>query len=213
MPSSSSFRNYVRDLVPAKIRTWVHTYRSDYQTSKSADRVLLVKEIIPALTQTLSGEPDVNILWVGCRRYTKEYYKLIEKYGAHCWTIDNDPSVEQWGRKGRHVTGSILYLKQLFPAQQFDAVLCNGILGWGVDTPAAQQTALTAMSKVTKPGGWMLLGWDTNKITDPLDKAAPWFEHAELPGIPARQTIKGYYTHVYDIFRQRTNVDTTIPNF
>lgn len=204
MPNTSLVRSIVKRLIPSTIRSWLHEYRADYQTSKSRDRVVLQNQIIPAMTVILSQNPDARILWIGCRRYTKKYYGLLEKHGAQCFTLDNDPSVARWGRLGRHITGSVLDLRSLYPSQHFDAVLCNGILGWGVNSDDDQQAALEAMAAVTKPSGWLLLGWDTNKIADPLTKASRWFEHTNLPTLPARQIIDGYYTHVYDTFRRRS---------
>lgn len=200
MPFYKMLRNLIRlikKIVPANVWAWMRQYRADYQTSKAPDRVVLIKEIIPALP--LTGA----VLWIGCRRYTKDYYGLIERRGARCWTMDIDPGAKQWGRSGRHIIGDILDLKKLYSDQRFDVIFCNGIFGWGVDSAAMQQQAAEAMAAVSKPGGWMLLGWDTNRIADPLQNVAPWFAHASLPEFGERKIIEGYYSHVYDLFRRR----------
>jgi hypothetical protein len=59
------------------------------------------------------------------------------------------------------------------------------------------------MAKVMKSGGWLLVGWNTDRIEDPLAAglAAPWFEHVSLPGFSARYVVDGC-THVYDTYRR-----------
>lgn len=115
--------------------------------------------------------------------------------------------MQPFGRRGRHVTGDMLNLAQLFPASGFDAVLCNGVLGYGVDAPADQPRAFAALAAVTKPNGWLLVGWNTDRISDPLTfaRADPRLEHAALPGFSARYAVEGC-THVYDTYRPRRRV-------
>jgi SAM-dependent methyltransferase len=131
------------------------------------------------------------------------YFALLERQGAECWSIDIEPSAQRWGRRGRHITGDMLELGRLFPPHSFDAVLCNGVLGWGVDAPADQRKAFEAMAMVTKPDGWLLIGWNIDRMSDPLKSglADRWFEHAPLPGFMARYVVGGC-THVYDTYRR-----------
>jgi SAM-dependent methyltransferase len=111
--------------------------------------------------------------------------------------------MQPFGRSGRHITGDMLELRQLFPGNYFDAVLCNGVLGYGVDTPTDQLRAFEAIAMVTKPDGWLLIGWNTDRMSDPLKfgLADRWFEPAPLPGFTARYVVDGC-THVYDTYRR-----------
>jgi hypothetical protein len=185
--------------LPASVQGWIY----DFLTSRSPDRALLIKTIIPALVQSHTLSCGADALWIGCRRYTRKYYRLIEARGARCWTLDIDPSVRRWGRSGRHVVGDMLELDDLFPARHFDVVLCNGVFGWGVDTPAEQTKAFTALASIMKLGGRLLLGWNTDRISDPLEAStASFFEPSFLPGLGTRTMVKGC-THVYDVLRRR----------
>ena len=195
-------RHAARQL-PGGIHGWAQKIVEDSQISRSPDRAVLLEEVFPALGRTTALSSGSKVLWIGCRRYTKKYYALIEHQGAECWSIDVDPSMQRWGRPGRHIVGDILELPRLFPGHSFDAVLCNGILGWGVDTTADQLKAFGAMAAVLKPGGWLLNGWNTDRISDPLKSgiADRWFEHVPLPGFRARYVVGGC-THVYDTYRR-----------
>jgi len=179
-------------------RRWLASALSYLRTTTSPDRRLLVRELLPAFAG-LGGE----ILWVGVRRYTRAYPARLERRGAICWTTDIDPRWSRFGRRGRHLVGDVLRVDEAFPPGQFRAVLCNGVFGWGVDDPAAQGAALAAMARVLEPGGWLLLGWNTDRTDDPLEHPdlARWFEPAALGALPARRPVPGT-THVYDLLRR-----------
>jgi hypothetical protein len=192
----------------ARLRDEVATRRYDAMVSRSPDRVVLTKTIIPALGRTGTLASGTDVLWIGCRGYTKTYYRLLERWGAWCWTLDGDPTVARWGRRDRHIVGNMLELDRLFPELRFDAVLCNGVFGFGVDTPADQTRAFAAMAGVAKPAGWLLLGWNSDRVPDPLEAklASRWFQTAALPGFGTRQVVPGC-THVYDVFRRRPDIE------
>lgn len=197
-------RKKIIQAIPKNIRSWIREYHSSRRTSRSPDRAILTDIIIPAFAETPDFGLGAEILWIGTRSYTKGYYALLEKQGARCWTLDIDPEAERWGRPGRHTVGDVLALKALFPDRRFDAIFFNGVLGWGVDTPDDQQAATKAIAAVSKPEGWLLVGWNTNRISDPLETAAltPWFAPVSLPNFGTRQVVEGC-THVYDILRLR----------
>jgi hypothetical protein len=81
----------------------------------------------------------------------------------------------------------------------FDAVICNGVLGYGVNSVEQQKMALGAMAAVLSPGGGLLLGWNTDKIDDPVAAglAEDRFVPAAFAGQPARVDVAGT-THVYE---------------
>ncbi|HEU5276927.1 MAG TPA: class I SAM-dependent methyltransferase [Xanthobacteraceae bacterium] len=192
--------------LPAPIQNWGRQIVETRRISRYPDRPILLDRVFPALRQARALAKNTKVLWIGCRPYTTLYYGLIEQNGAECWTIDIDPGAQPFGRSGRHIIGDMLKLEQLFPANHFDAVLCNGVLGWGVDAPADQVRAYAALGAVTKPGGWILIGWNTDRMSDPLTfgLADPRLEHAALPGFPARCIVEGC-THVYDTYRRRAD--------
>jgi SAM-dependent methyltransferase len=190
--------------LPAGMRDWARRILATRMMRRFPDRAILLERLFPALRQTGALANNSKVLWIGCRPYTTLYYDLIEQKGAECWSIDIDPEMQPFGRSGHHITGDMLKLGQLFPANYFDAVLCNGVLGWGVDNPADQARAFEAVAAVTKPDGWLLIGWNTDRISDPLKLglADRRFEHAALPGFTARYAVDGC-THVYDTYRRR----------
>ncbi|GAA0629047.1 class I SAM-dependent methyltransferase [Brevundimonas kwangchunensis] len=160
------------------------------------DRRLLADAYIPAFAKA-----GGRILWIGCRAYTAEDYPALEAHGAEVWTTDIDPDAARWGRERRHRTGDVCTIDAFFGDLTFDAIVCNGVLGFGVDAPEAQSRALAAMAAILRPGGLMLLGWNTDKIDDPVaaQRTMPWFIPAPFAGQPARVRFDSV-THVYDSF-------------
>lgn len=205
IPNITTLTNWVQPArLRARLRHELASRRHACMISRLPDRVMLTKAIFPALARTAALASGSDVLWIGCRRVTKAYYREIEARGARCWTLDIDPMVRRFGRRGRHVIGNVLDLNLLFPKLRFNAVLCNGIFGFGVDTVDDQIKACAAMASVTKPGGWLLLGWNSDRGPDPLQAglASPWFEAAALPGFDTREVVKDS-THVYDVFQRR----------
>lgn len=163
------------------------------------DRRIMADSYVPAL-----AAEGGRILWVGCREYTLDDYAALEAGGGEVWTTDIDPSAERWGRQGRHRTGDVCEADALFADLTFDAVVCNGVLGYGVDSPEQQRRALAALAAVLRPGGRLLLGWNTDKIDDPVAAglSAAAFDPVPLGDRPTRVGFDTV-THVYDSLIRR----------
>lgn len=164
------------------------------------DRRALADIYLPALAAR-----GGRILWVGTRRYTSADYPVLERQGAEVWTTDIDPRAARWGRSGRHQTGDICEADLIFDDLRFDTIICNGVLGFGVDQPYDQERALAAMAAILKPGGLLLLGWNTDKIADPLELPAfrYFYTTASLGAAPFRMRFDAV-THVYDLLARST---------
>lgn len=160
------------------------------------DRKLLRDVYIPAF-----AEQGGRILFVGCRGYNKGYYAILESRGAELWTTDIDPRSGRFGHGKRHRVGDICEADTLFGDLMFDGILCNGVLGYGVDSREQQDRAIAALSKILKPQGTLLVGWNTDKIEDPVvaGRFAVAFAQTPFAGQPPRVRFDGV-THVYDTF-------------
>jgi SAM-dependent methyltransferase len=186
-------------VVPRPLRLWARDLLNARRVRRNPGRVVLVKEILPAYA-ACGG----RMLWVGCRRYTKEYGAALERNGGECWTTDINLAHARWGQRGRHFTWDLVCIDRLIAAGSFDSVLCNGVFGFGVDTRPAQLAALQAMGRILKPGGRLLLGWNTDRAEDPMsfDFVRSAFVADDPAGRGARVSIPeaGY---VYDFLRRR----------
>lgn len=163
---------------------------------KLPDRRLLANTYLPAF-----AAEGGTILWVGCQAYTAEDYAVLERSGATVWTTDIDPEAACWGHATRHRMGDIGKADQLFADVTFDAIICNGVLGYGADSLEQQQAALAAMATLLRPGGRLLLGWNTDRIADPVAAGltAKAFVPTAFAGYPERVGFDSV-THIYDSF-------------
>jgi SAM-dependent methyltransferase len=188
--------------VPGSVRLWVKDVLNARRVERNAGRVVLVNELLPAYSR-FGG----RILWIGCRRYTKGYGALLERHGGECWTTDIEITHAKWGEAGRHFTWDVLLIDHLIAGEAFDTVLCNGVFGFGVDTRPMQLAALQAMGRILKPGGRLLLGWNTDRVEDPttLEFVQSAFVGDDLNGRGVRRSVPeaGY---VYDFLRLKESV-------
>lgn len=174
----------------------------DFQTwpvSLFPDRVVLVNKILPRLS-----EPGVTMLWVGCRPYTRRYPGMMERRGALCYTLEIDPTARRWGHPERHTVGDLKNVAALYRPEQFDVALVNGVFGWGLDSIEGQNKAIEGLARVLKPGGLLMLGWNTDRSGDPceLPAVSRFFTPSQRPGFERRIAF-GAVTHVYDFLSRR----------
>ena len=118
------------------------------------DRRLLEGTIIPFLV----ARPDIRtILFVGCDWYSRHYTRLFP--GCELWTIEKDPLKRIYGGR-RHVIGPLHTLERHFARDTFDLVVCNGVVGWGLDDPDEVESSFEACRRCLRPGGVLVLGWN-----------------------------------------------------
>ena len=188
-----------RNVVPRPVRMWAKDILNARRVRRNPGRVQLVNEILPAYS-AFGG----RILWIGCRRYTKEYGSLLARNGGECWTTDIEIAHAKWGETGRHFTWDLVWIDELIAGGSFDTVLCNGVFGFGVDTRQSQLAALKAMWRILKPGGRLLLGWNTDRVEDPttFDFVQSAFV-ADAPTAQGARCAVPEAAYVYGFLRRR----------
>lgn len=193
----------LKTFVPSPIRSFVRRRNVESEkvalaAARSTDRKLLNETLLPALSRGAG-----RALWVGCRAYTARYPAIIEACGAECWTTDIDPVAARHGRPGRHVTGDAKQIDALFAGMEFGTVFLNGVFGFGIDDVAGQDECIEAISRILKPGGLLLVGWNHDAVQDPerLPAMQKSFVRAAVPGCETRVRYDDV-THVYDVFRR-----------
>jgi Methyltransferase domain len=174
--------------------------------ARKPDRLVLVKTLFKTLAhQTDALSTDKQVLWIGVCHTTAPYYARLERGSALVHTIDINPDSHRYGHPVRHSIASATAMQGVYQPHFFDLVFCNGVLGWGIDSPADQRTCFNEMAAVMKPGAVLVLGWNTHKMRDPLCDSSLFDSHFaphDLPGFGRRMVVQGT-THVYDIFARR----------
>ncbi len=124
---------------------------------RTDDRRVLETIIFP----WISNEPGFKkMLFVGCDWYTAHYHELLPN--GEVWTMDYDPAKARYGSRF-HKIGAAQDVADLYPTGTFDVIICNGVLGWGLNDINDIEKAFEAMNAVLVPSGLFVLGW--NDIT------------------------------------------------
>jgi hypothetical protein len=121
------------------------------------DRRILEGTILPAL----AAQTNVTrVLFVGVREYTRHYPAFFA--GKLLVTIDPDPAVVGLGA-ATHIVDGIQNLTRHFGSASFDAIVMNGVIGWGLDAEQDIEAALEASHICLAEGGLLVLGINEQK--------------------------------------------------
>ncbi len=162
-------------------------------------RYLLEEVIFPAL---LSRDDLRSILFVGCDRATRRYPRLFAD--REFATIDADPAKARYGAQ-RHFVDSLVDVRAHFEPASLDVVICNGVFGWGLDSPDEIESAVSGCYECLRPGGIFIVGWNDLEPWRPVAfdsieafrRFAP-FTLPPFPG-PVYPTL-GEMGHVYNFY-------------
>jgi SAM-dependent methyltransferase len=166
----------------------------------SEDRRVLEQEILPAYAR----EPGITrVLFAGCASYTQHYEALFA--GHEYWSIDPVAARQRHGAR-RHIGDSLQHLAIHVPAGYFDLIVCNGVLGWGLNAPEEADAAFAACHAALREGGHLLLGWNDlfprNRVVPDELQSLARFERAPFGPFAARFRIEVAHRHVFDFYRK-----------
>ncbi|MFC0266711.1 methyltransferase domain-containing protein [Kushneria aurantia] len=152
------------------------------------DRLMLEQRILPAI----AGRDDMKrILMVGCGWYT-HYYPGLLGDDAEVTTLEIDPAKRAFGAR-RHIVANLTELDAHFGPGELDAVLCNGVLGWGLNDHDDIERAFGASVTALRGGGLLLLGWNDkapyNRVSPADISALQGLEAVTVPGLEAHRVI------------------------
>jgi len=148
----------------------------------------------------LSVMSPSNVLFVGVAKYTAHYAQWFQN-ATWYRTIDLRREMARYGSKNNHIICDIVRVNEHFHGILFDVVILNGVFGWGLDKVEDQEKALKAIRQILKTGGVLLIGWNVDRVKDPLalEGIKQYFRHSSIGSIPARKVFQDS-THVYDLF-------------
>ena len=169
----------------------------------SPARTVLEDTIIPYY---VSQKSKSKMLFVGVDWYTKHYEKLFRHYDEY-WTIDPDPNQKAYSGKN-HIVDVLENLTQHFDAEHFDVIICNGVLGHGINDRDAVEKALGVCFSCMRSGGTFVLGWGGTPelLSFPLEesKSLRQFSPFEFPPLKTSSySTKPHYQYVFQFFQKR----------
>jgi hypothetical protein len=165
------------------------------------DRQILERDIFPYIV----AHPEFHdILWVGCSWYTAAYAKLFQD--RNFWTLDIDPLKRRYG-SDRHLVDGMENVRRHFGLEVLDFVLCNGVIGWGIDSATQVEQALGGSFESLRPGGLLMIGWNDLPHARPLPfaelKSLARFEPYVFPPLHTHELrTHSVGQHVFTFYRK-----------
>lgn len=141
--------------------------------------------------------PDKRILFVGINHQTEHYKR--EFFSRHdLLMIDSDRSKARYAGGAPFIHTSLEGFSTL---SGFDAIICNGVLNFGLDDRHVAERAMLVCHMILNVHGELVLGWHDTAPPEvrvrPQDiKALERFEHIAHYRVPG--TTNG---HTFDIYR------------
>ncbi len=168
---------------------------------RAMDRRLLDETILPRLAE---NDRYGRVLFVGCDWYTEHVQDLFDSRGREYATLEIDPVRARHGAR-RHIVGALADLNRHFQPGSLDLIICNGVIGWGLNDPAQIEISVEACGQALSPGGLLLLGWDDvpEKLPLPIEdiRALSAFLPAAPSGLKEPVIRTGSYTrHTFAFF-------------
>ncbi len=163
------------------------------------DRIVLETRILPYFQLDDSVQ---RILFVGCDWYTAGYARLF----AHkeFWTMDPDAARANYGAP-RHQVAPMRTMRSL--VNKFDAIICNGVIGWGLDDRDEAEASFEAAYDVLNPGGHLVVGYNDRPPHNPFRPeelpAIRRFQAASFPALGTNEyRVDHELCHVYRFYRK-----------
>lgn len=133
---------------------------------RTEDRRILEQVVLPYFAEDSAFH---RILFVGCDYYTWHYERIfcVKEY----WTIEPKKLNAMFGAN-RHIVGYMRQIDQYFEKSGLDLIICNGVLGFGLNDPQEIEDSFRKCFLCLREGGVLVIGWDDVKerVFLPLDK-------------------------------------------
>ncbi len=121
---------------------------------KTEDRRILEGTILPAI----AGSPEYKrVLFIGCDWYTKGYQRLFSE--CDYWTMEIDPAKSKYGAR-QHIVDTAENLALHFKPDSLDFIVCNGVIGWGLDDKPGIEKMLESCWLCLREKGVLMIGWN-----------------------------------------------------
>jgi hypothetical protein len=167
----------------------------------SHDRSILEDVILPSFSKNVSCQ---KILFVGCSAYTQWYAEFFQH--KEYWTIDPKPVKRKYG-SNRHINDSITHIGRYVGENYFDAIIMNGVIGFGLNRVDDIEHALHACYAVLARQGILLVGWNETTRRTPIDlrtlrALSQFHEYTFEPLQACHYRTEGSHRHTFSFYRK-----------
>lgn len=159
------------------------------------------------------GDVAQRVLFVGVKAYNAPLRELFR--GRVFATIDPTPGVAEFGGNP-HFVDVLENLANHVPAESFDLVVMNGVIGFGLNDPCNVERALVQVHRALAPRGELVLGIN-ERIPTHVDltpvEAMRLFEPKPFPPLGTTrheiQTPFREQTHTFEFWQKASSPRST----
>ena len=125
---------------------------------KSDNRLFLENQIFDLLNARFKQQgARTQCLFLGTDKRSWHYPKCLD---ADLFTLDIEPKKAIYGNRGHHTIGSAGTLLQYYEPRYFDAIIANGLIGFGMNQLEDCEALLAGSHAVLKENGLLVLGYN-----------------------------------------------------
>ena len=125
---------------------------------KSENRLFLENQIFDLLNTRFKQQgARAKCLFLGTDKRSWHYPKRLD---AELFTLDIEPKKAIYGNRGHHTIGSAGTLLQYYAPRSFDAIIANGLIGFGMNQREDCEALLAGTHAVLKENGLLVLGYN-----------------------------------------------------
>jgi hypothetical protein len=124
---------------------------------ETEDRRILEDVILPYFAQNKAFS---RILFIGCAVYTWHYKRIFTH--KEYWTMEPNSFRAMFGAK-KHIIAYMGQINQYFAEGTLDVIVCNGVIGHGLNNPTAIEDSIKKSYDCLSEGGVLVIGWNDLK--------------------------------------------------
>jgi len=125
---------------------------------KSTNRLFLEQDIFEYL-DTLLNDESAQCLFIGTDKRSWHYRS---RFAAKFFTIDKDPRKAIYGDVINHRIDSATELARQYTPNQFDVIIANGLIGFGVDHIDQCEDLFAGLETIMKGSGVLVVGYSNS---------------------------------------------------
>lgn len=149
-----------------------------------------------------------RVLFVGCSEFTAWYPRLFAgRPSMRFETVDPSPQAAVFGATCHYSENFEDLSGKEDLVGQFDLIILNGVLNYGIDTRDQKQAAMRTASILLRPRGMLLVGFrDSPAANDfvPADMPEDLFNPSAIPGLDCHYYLtRSHNGHAFRCFERQ----------
>ena len=125
---------------------------------------------------------------------------LLNAHGIKVTTIEPDASQAVYGSLHHHIIAPLQHISQHVAHNTFDAIIINGVIGWGLNDHSTRRAAAKGVHAVLRAHGLVIIGY--NYGTECCQEYDHLFSSTSLSQLPSMIDLhNSEMHHIFKLYR------------